>query len=250
MAELNCNRRLIAVSQATVEAHVARGMNRERVVVIRNGIDLAQFQPRPQQGWLRRELKLPESSMLVATIGQIGLRKGQDVLAMAAPDIIHQIPSAHFLMLGERTSTKLESIQFEQAIHRAFAEQNLTEHLHMLGYRSDVAALLPEIDLIVHPANQEPFGRVLLEAAASGVPVVATRVGGTEEIVVDGVTGTLVPARDPAALANAVIGLLSDASQRDAMSIAARHHAVGNFEITRCARELSEEWWRLIESNP
>lgn len=250
MAELNCNRRLIAVSQATVEAHVARGMERERIVVIRNGVDLAQFQPRPRQGWLRRELQLADSSLLIATIGQIGLRKGQDVLAIAAPDIIRQIPSAHFLMLGERTSTKLESIEFEQSIHRSFAEQNLTKHLHMLGYRNDVATLLPEIDLIVHPANQEPFGRVLLEAAASGVPVVATRVGGTEEIVVDGVTGILVPARDPAALADAVVGLLRDASQREAMSVAARHHAVGNFEITQCARQLVEEWRRLIESNP
>jgi glycosyltransferase involved in cell wall biosynthesis len=249
MTDLNRNRRLIAVSQATLEAHVARGMDRDRVVVIRNGVDLTQFQPRPRRGWLRRELHVDESAMLIATIGQIGLRKGQDVLAMAAPEIIDRVSTAHFLMIGERTSTKLESVQFEQSIHQSFADTGLSRHLHLLGYRDDVSRLLSEVDLIVHPANQEPFGRVLLEAAASGVPVVATRVGGTEEIVVDGVTGILVPPRNPAELAKAVIHLLNDPLRRQTMSDAANAHAVRNFEITRCAQQLSEDWQRMIEDN-
>jgi glycosyltransferase involved in cell wall biosynthesis len=249
MADLNRNRRLIAVSHATRDAHLARGMEPDRVVVVRNGIDLGQFQPRPRQGWLRQELGLPDSALLLATIGQIGLRKGQDVLAEAAPEIVRAIPDAHFLILGTRSSTKAESIEFEQAIHRRFAEHGLTSLLHGIGYRDDVATLLTELDLVVHPANQEPYGRVLLEAAASGVPVVATDVGGTAEIVIDGVTGRLVPPRDPKALATAVIGLLQDQKLMQSMSIAARERAVSEFEISRSGRRLAAEWKKVFATD-
>lgn len=249
MADLNRNRRLFAVSQATRDAHVARGMDADRVVVVRNGIDLERFQPRPRQGWLRQELRLPDSAVMLATIGQIGLRKGQDVLAEAAPAIVRAIPEAHFLVLGTRSSTKAESIEFEQAIHQRFAGQGLTPHLHCLGYRDDVAALLTEIDLLVHPANQEPYGRVLLEAAASGVPVVATDVGGTSEIVLNSVTGQLVPPRDPNALATSVTRLLLDRRLMQSMSLAARERAVSEFEISGSARRLAEEWKKTLATD-
>jgi glycosyltransferase involved in cell wall biosynthesis len=249
MADLNRNRRLIAVSQATRDAHVARGMDADRVVVVRNGIDLGKFQPRPRQGWLRRELGLTDSAVLLATIGQIGLRKGHDVLAAAAPEVVRVAPDVHFLILGTRSSTKAESIEFEQAIHHRFAEQGLTSHLHCIGYRDDVVTLLTELDLVVHPANQEPYGRVLLEAAASGVPVIATDVGGTAEIVIDGETGRLVPPRAPKALATAVIGLLQDRELMQSMSIAARERAVSEFEISRSARRLAEDWKRVLATD-
>lgn len=249
MADLNRNALLIAVSHATREAHVSRGMHPDRVVVIHNGLDLNQFQPRPFRGWLPQELGLPDSATLIATIGQIALRKGQDLLAAAAPDIVRSVPDAHFLLIGERSSTKTESIQFEQSIAQRFADLGLESHLHCMGSRDDVPAMLNEIDLIVHPANQEPFGRVLLEAAASGVPVVATNVGGTAEIVVDGLTGRLVPPGDPDALAGAVVSLLTDSKSLQAMGLAARERAVQEFNVTRAAQKQLALWLRAIEQH-
>ncbi len=247
IADLNRNQLLIAVSQATRDSHVSQGMDPDRVVVVRNGLDLVQFQPRLANGWLHRELQLPDSAILVATIGQIGLRKGQDVLAAAAPEIVRNVPDVHFLLIGERSSTKAESIEFEQAIERRFAEQDLSSRLHRLGYCDDVPHVLAEINLIVHPAHQEPFGRVLLEAAACGVPVVATNVGGTSEIVVDGVTGRLVRPRDPESLAAAVIGLLTNHDQRQSMSHAARARALSEFDVARSAKRLLEHWRTLVD---
>lgn len=247
MADLNRNALLIAVSHATRDAHVVRGLNPDRVVVVHNGLDLEQFQPRPFQGRLHRELNLPDSATLIATIGQIGLRKGQDILAAAAVEIVRAVPDVHFLLIGERSSTKAESIQFEQDIATRFADQGLESHLHCLGYRDDVPQILNELDLIVHPANQEPFGRVLLEAAASGVPVVATDVGGTAEIVVDGLTGRLVPPGDPASLANAVVNLLTDSTLLLEMSTAARQRAAREFNVSEAANQLLAHWQRVIE---
>jgi len=240
--DLNRNRRLIAVSNATREFHVARGLDADRVAVVRNGLDLECFQPRMATGWLHDELKLPRSAKLLATIGQIGLRKGQDVLAVAAPAIVREQPDVHFILVGERSSTKEESIVFERAIVDRFAEQGLTDRLHRLGSRGDVPSLLAEIAMLVHPAHQEPFGRVLLEAAACGVPVVATNVGGTAEIVVDGETGLLVPSRDSQALAFAVNELLADEKVRHRMSLAARDRAVREFDIARATPRLADQW--------
>lgn len=248
MADLNRNQLLIAVSRATRDAHLARGMDPQRVVVVTNGLDLLQFQPRPDRGLLKRELGLPENTVLIATIGQIGLRKGQDVLAEAAPEIVRAVPDAQFVLIGERTSTKAESVEFEQAILRRFDENNLRSHLHCLGHRDDVPKLLPEIAMIVHPAQQEPFGRVLLEATACGVPVVATNVGGTAEIVLDGVTGRLVPPRNSTALANAVIGLATNRSLMHSMSLAARERAQSEFDIARSAQRLVDCWHAVLRT--
>ena len=247
ITDLNRNRRLIAVSNATREFHVARGLDADRVVVVRNGLDLTHFQPRAATGWLHDELKLPRSAKLLATIGQIGLRKGQDVLAAAAPAIVREQPDVYFVLVGERSSTKAESLAFERAIVDRIAEHGLADRLHRLGTRDDVQSLLAEITLLVHPAHQEPFGRVLLEAAACGVPVVATNVGGTSEIVVDGETGRLVPPRDSQALALAVCELLADEKSRHRMSLAARDRAVREFDIAHAARSLTDQWRGVLD---
>ncbi len=247
IADLNRNQKLVAVSEATRSFHVGQGLNENRLAVVHNGIDLDQFQPRSPTGWLHADLGLNRESVLIACIGQIGLRKGQDTLAAATPDIVKHVPTAHFLLIGERTSRKAESIEFEQTIRHRFDEAGLADHLHVLGNREDIAEILGEIDLLVHPANQEPFGRVLLEATAAGVPIVATNVGGTSEIVLDGVTGRLIPPKDPVALGDAVIKSLTDKTESQHFRLAARNRAIHEFSINIAAQKLSAFWNEILE---
>lgn len=215
--DLNQNRRLIAVSHATRTFHVDQGLDAERTVVVHNGINVGQAVPdtqRPKecqaQPDLRGELGLPTDAKILLTVGQIGLRKGLDVWSEAAVLVGQQDPSLHFLLVGERFSTKPESVQFDQAITDRFADAGMANRLHRLGYRDDVPRLMTEADLLVHAAKQEPFGRVLLEAAASGLPIVATDVGGTSEMLTHRETAWLVPAGDPQALAKAISFVLQD----------------------------------------
>ncbi len=246
--ELNGNRLLVAVSRATRDFHVAQGMDAAKIRVIHNGIDCDAFQPRPATGGLKRALGVPEAAFLVAAIGQIGIRKGLDVLAQAAALLAQRHVSTdrrapfHYVLIGERHSTKQESIEFDQRITDVFAQAGISHRLHRLGYRDDVAALLSEVDVLAHPSRQEPLGRVLLEAAASGVPIVATSVGGTGEILRDGYSALLVPPDDPIALADVILELTLDESLRQRLTQNARAEIVARFSIDRAAQQLADTW--------
>ena len=119
----------------------------------------------------------------------------------------------------------------------------------MLGHRDDVVDILAEIDLLVHPANQEPFGRVLLEASAAGVPMVATNVGGTAEIIIDQATGYLVPAHDAVSLATAIIAILSDPVESQRLRENARARAMREFSIDVATNRLLGVWSDVVNGS-
>lgn len=249
-ADLNCHRRLLAVSNAVRDFHTDAGLLAKKTYVLYNGVNLDEFQPRPATGFLHRELGLAESYApdlpLIATVGQIGLRKGQDMFLWAAATLIEYWPNAHYLIIGERHSEKEESRQYENELHRA-ADELLPGRVHFLGRRNDMAAILPELTLLVHPARQEPLGRVLLEAAATGTAVVATDVGGTREIFPPEMNAArLVSPDDPDQLAAAMMELLDDRPLRVYFSVAARHRAEQQFDIRKTAVELVRHYEELL----
>lgn len=246
IADLNQNSQLIAVSQATRDFHVQQGVEEERIEVIYNGVDCEQFKPQPSTRMLHDELKLPHDAFLIATIGQIGLRKGQNILAEAAISLSKTIPNAHYLMIGERHSTKQESIDFKQNIINQFEEAGRSHQLHWLGFRHDVSKLLNEIDLLVHPAHQEPLGRVLLEASAAGCPIIATDVGGTAEILEHQHSALLVPANDAKSLAIAMQTLYDDPHKRQTLATHARKNIEQNFLIDLAAENLTTFWQQRL----
>ena len=243
--DLNQNRLLLAVSEATKAFHGEQGLDVARIRVLLNGVDCDRFQPRPSHGILKQELGLPENAFLAATVGQIGLRKGQDVLAEAAILAARRLPNVHYLLVGERNSSKAESIAFERNVIFRFDGSEFGNQLHRLGYRNNVPRLMNEFDLLIHHARQEPLGRVLLEAAASGVPIIATRVGGTAEILSDGESARLIPPDNPHALAEAILELHDQVDQRSRFIEAARRRVCSAFPIERAAGNLATVWAEL-----
>jgi len=274
--DLNRHTRLLAVSKAVRDFHAAGGVDPGKLHVLYNGVDLEEFRPRPASGYLHHELGLPEGVLLAGTIGQIGLRKGQDVLVQAALILAGEerprhnsgtvpvfaqpgtdrrlvgdrpLPESvelHWLVVGERHSSKSESRQFEAGLRRA--AENLAGRIHLLGYRNDVPRLLNELTILVHPARQEPLGRVLLEAAASGVATVATDVGGTREIFApEAAAAILAPPDDPQALAEAVLGLIADPARRACIAAAARRRAQAAFDIRQSVAGLVSHYRAVLE---
>ena len=247
IADLNQHRRLVAVSQATRDFHVAQGLDASKCVVINNGLNLTVFQPRQPTGYLHSELLLELTARFIAVIGQLGLRKGTDVALAAAQQIAELAPNVHWLIVGERTSTKVESHEFEFSLKAIAAQSPLAGRVHFLGNRTDVPQLLNECTLLVHAARQEPLGRVLLEAAASGLAIIATDVGGTREIFPDESNAAcLIAADNPNQLAAAVFSLLRDEPRRAALATAARRRAETTFDIQTAAARLVGLYRQLL----
>lgn len=235
---LSLNNRLIAVSQGTKSALVEQGLEESLVEVVWNGIpasycgsELPTQSPWP--GWT-------PGTKMVLNIGQICLRKAQDLCLEAMIPLLQADPALHLLFVGERFSKKEESLRFEQSLHDRTAEEGLLNQVHFAGYRDDVPALLKEALLLVHPAHQEPLGRVLLEAQISGVPVIAMKVGGNAEIIEDGKTGILVPKSELVAFRQAISRLLENEEKRAQMGQRGRLQATERFDPKRSAKRVMD----------
>ncbi|MEZ6061892.1 MAG: glycosyltransferase family 4 protein [Planctomycetaceae bacterium] len=249
ISDLNRNDALIAVSEATRSFHRRQGLDVDgsRCVVIHNGVDPDQFRPRERSA-LRAELlpQVPPHSIVALSVGQICLRKGQLDAAKAVVDLnrlSHDTMRPVFLVIsGERHSAKDESVAYEQAIRDVFNSAGQSERLIMAGYRSDVELLMNAADVLIHAARQEPFGRVLLEASASGIPIVATDVGGTQELLRPDVDALLVPAAQPAAIADAVRKMITSPQLASQLSTSARERTTSEFTAEHSATALADFW--------
>jgi glycosyltransferase involved in cell wall biosynthesis len=225
---------------------MAQGVD-PKCAVLLNGVDPDQFRPRPKTGYLHRELQIEARAKLVAVVGQLGLRKGTEIAIAAAADVVAQVPGIHWLIVGERSSDKAESREFEAKLHAMANQSPLRDRIHFLGQRRDMHDLLNECELLAHAARQEPLGRVLLESAASGLAVVATDVGGTREIFPSEDDGALlVPADDSPRLANAAIELLTDNQRRKKIAAGGRRRATRHFDIRQASAGLIELYQSVL----
>lgn len=186
---------VVGVSRPIVDALVELGAPEERVSLVRNGVDRALFRPADKRE-ARRALGLPEDGKIILYVGRLEETKGLGELAQAFTQLERRgAKNAHLVAVGEGAMrSKLE---------RASSREG---GVVLAGGRpaADVARYLAAADLLTLPSWAEGTPNVILEALAAGRPVVATRVGGIPDVVEEGVTGLLVPAKDPNALADAL----------------------------------------------
>jgi glycosyltransferase involved in cell wall biosynthesis len=196
--------RIVAISDAVASyLRDEAALPDEKVVRIYYGIDPSPYQPDilPPS---RRPDGDPLKHPTVGMVARLAPQKGHRVLFDALPSIRATIPNVHVRLVGhEELSTTADLMAY--ALQKEIA--NLVD---FEGFRADIPRVMADLDVFVLPSLWEGFGLVLLEAMAAGRPVVASAVGPIPEIVVDGLTGLLVPPGDPAALAEAVIRLLRD----------------------------------------
>lgn len=194
-----------------------------KVVRIPLGIDLARFHPAPEnRARMRAERGIAPDALLVGVIGHFGPEKGVDLAVRAFQQACRAHPDfdAELIVLGTGAPERIALI--ESLVDPAFRAR-----IHLLGFRSDPDAVLATFDVLLHGARGEAFGLVLVEAMASGVPVVAPAVGGIPDIVEHGVSGLLAERADAELLATALARILTDAGlrQRLAAGALARAHA-------------------------
>lgn len=239
IADINQLGKIVAVSQATFDFHTAQAMDGSKIQVIRNGVDLDLFQPRVGSGAIKSELGIANDCPTLLFVGQIGLRKGVDVLLDVFENVLRQVPDCRLLIVGQRHSVKQESVDYESNLLRRTQSGPLAGKVHWLGRRDDLPAIYADVDLLLHPARQEPLGRVILESIASGLPVVTTSVGGSPEIVGRcQALDLLCPVDDAVTMARRATTIISNGELTSKISLELRRIAEQHFDRRRCFEDV------------
>jgi glycosyltransferase involved in cell wall biosynthesis len=195
---------------------------RARLVKIPIGIDVeAILASRGAGSALRREHGI--TGPWIGIVGRLQPWKGQDTFLRAAALIAARVPEARFAVVGGAVLGWEGS--FPDELRALAAELGIADRVHFAGHQDDPFAWFDAFDVVVHASTQEPFGLVVAEAMALGRPVVATRGGGPDEIVEDGVNGVLVDAAEPAQIADAVLRMLTDPGYAERLGTAAKARA-------------------------
>lgn len=220
---------------------VARAFGKKSIVCY-NGID-ARFFRRDSFSREARPKKLPlgvpDVYPRIGAIGRLVKQKGLCYLIQAMR-IVNQHRTVHLLVIG--------SGPLESDLRRQVQELGLADRVHFLGNRQDVMQILPHLDLVVSSSLWEGLSTVLLEAMAMRVPVVATCVSGSCEIIRHGETGLLVPPGDPESLAQAIVTILDDPAEAQRMAERA-YDVARNYTIQGAARRYAEIYRCLVRGN-
>jgi glycosyltransferase involved in cell wall biosynthesis len=196
--------KLIVVSPTNIEKGLAdRIATPGKYVTIRSGIDLDRFRcPERAPEAVRDELGVPQDTPVVGSVTRLSEQKAPLDFVTAAAQVARQRPDVHFVVVGDGS--------LRQQVEEAIAAHGLTGYVHLTGLRRDVPDLMHSFDIFALSSLWEGLPRVLPQAMAAALPIVATAVDGNAEAVTDGVNGLLTPPGDPAALTGALVKLLDD----------------------------------------
>jgi glycosyltransferase involved in cell wall biosynthesis len=232
------NTQVVAVSKATAEKFCGRLPLAKKVRTIYNGVDLGRFPvKRPGRSAFREQMGLSDDDFLVCAIGQICSRKGLLELVDAMRRIGAEAPNMHLAIVG-KVVFHHEQVYFD-AVRAAAKAPWIQARIHFTGELHDVSPVLQAADLLVLNSRDEPFGLVLIEAMATGTPVLATRVGGIPEIVTDGENGWLVESGDTAALASKLLELSHDRKALSHAAERAQRETCPRFSLQRFQGDLA-----------
>ena len=215
--------------------------------VIMHGIDTEGFSPAEDRAALRRKLGVPDTGPLIGCYGRIRAQKGTDVYVDAMIDLLAHHPEAKALVMGRATD---KYVTFEQELRRKVEAAGLSDRLLFMPEvpPEAMADWYRILDLYIAPQRWEGFGLTPIEAMACGCPVIATRVGAFEALVVDGETGILIAPGDVQAMHDAAARLLSDPGTLQVWRRKAREHIEKNFSIESEAETLTALYRRLLDS--
>ena len=248
ISDINQLDRIVAVSKATRDWHARQGLDVNKTEVIYNAVDSKRFCPVDARVDLEH-LGIHPSDPVLLFVGQIGMRKGIDVLLQVFAIVKSKLENVHLIIAGARHSQKLEAVEFEDRWLRfSRAVSSERSAVHWLGRRKDINQLMNRADLLIHPARQEPLGRVLLEALACGLPFIASNVGGTQEILegISGAEALICPADNVVEIASKILKVLGDGPKLGDLRKQFRRQALKIFSIEQCAERLDSLYERLI----
>jgi glycosyltransferase involved in cell wall biosynthesis len=229
----------IAASDAIRQMLVGDGVPADRTVTVHEGIDVERVAATPPVN-VHEAFFLPHGAPVVGNVAALVPHKGQRHLIEAARLVVQEMPDVRFVILGEG--------ELRDALERQVHDHHLQKHVLLPGFRTDVIGCIKGFDLFAMSSVTEGLGTSLLDAMACSRPIVATTAGGIPEIVEDGVNGLLVPPRDHAAMAAAILRTLKDAGLRRRMGDAGLARVASRFSVDRMVAETAAVYQRIVNS--
>jgi glycosyltransferase involved in cell wall biosynthesis len=242
-------RHLIANSHSTARYY---SVDRDpHTSIVHYGVET---QPPPGDGQrFRRRIGVGPGETLIAHVGRLVRWKGQHLFIRAAAHIAHHHPHTHFVLVGTHSdSDNVNTVlgggaSFLAELKYLANSWGLTDRISFAGYQDNMADVYAGIDLMIHSSTRpEPFGRVLIEAMAAGVPVIAAAQGGPIEIVEDGITGLLIAPGSSELLSEAMRFLLEDDDLRKSMAVAARQRVREHFDIRQQVERIQSVYDEVL----
>ncbi|NWF71540.1 MAG: GT4 family glycosyltransferase PelF [Nitrospirae bacterium] len=235
---------VIVNAEAIKSALIAEGYAAERIIVIHNGIHCRALPSSAEKKAIRHTLNVPAEGPLIGVVARIARLKGIEYFVQAARVVLDRVPNARFLVMGD-TSVDFD---YRKELKQLTARLGLQDRLTFTGFRLDVPELLPALTVSVLPSiSGEGLSNSLLESMAAGVPVVATHIGGNLEVVVDGVTGLLVPPENSTELARAICRVIETPDLAAAMGRAGRERVLDYFGNDRMIENTQRVYQDLLE---
>lgn len=231
---------IIAISRAVAQVLVQGGVDRRRIAVVPDGTDVHR-DIEPASAETLVSLGVVSGACLVVQVAQLVPHKDPLNFVRAVARARERVPRLQALLVGDGP--------LRGDVVEAVQTLGLDDTLHVTGYRQDADALLAAADVAVLSSREEGMGSVLLDALLLGKPIAATRAGGIPEVVEDGVTGLLAPARDPNALGDHIATLLEDRRLAARLSLAARSRAA-DFSIERLTDRTLDVYERVLSRVP
>jgi glycosyltransferase involved in cell wall biosynthesis len=227
-------------AEAIRETLIEQGYRPDNIVVIRNGVALPRPHEKQERAALRRELGFSPSAPIVMVFSRLNPMKGIEYFLDAAAIVASRIAEARFLIVGDGAN--------RPELERYAAHLGLGDRIAFTGFRTDGPDLLLEASVSVLPSLSEGLSNSLLESMASGIPVIAARVGGNPEIIEDGVSGLLIPPRDAVSLAGAIITILEHRGIASQFGEAGRRRVTELFSMERSVGEVEGLYQHLVET--
>lgn len=233
--------KIFVLSDVEREESLLLGISRkrEKFVKVHSGVEIEKFRnvrvdvPQKKSSLVG----LPPEAKVVGTVGRLVPLKGHRYFLSCIPKVLDAFPKAKFLIVGDG--------ELRQELEKQTVHLGIERYVLFTGLRKDVPEILKCLDVFVLASTHEAMGRVLVEAMASGLPVVATNVGGVPEVVEQGVTGFLVPPASPACLADAIIHLLRDKNLAKKMGERGKIQAA-NFSAERMVERIINTYLSLL----
>jgi glycosyltransferase involved in cell wall biosynthesis len=234
---------IVVNAEAIKQDLVRRGYDLGRLSVIPNGTDCERFRLRGNGEAVRREWNIPPDAPVVGVLARLMRIKGQEVFLHAAALMASNNPDVRFMIVGDNSNDH----GYKDELKRLAARLGLADRVLFTGFRVDVPDLLAALSVVVSPSlGLEGMSNSVLESMAAGVPVVATQVGGTPEIVEDGVTGLLVPPGDSEELAAAISRLLADNTLAKRLVESARRRVFSRYSLERAVESTERLYHELL----